>query len=110
MSKLAQPGCSLPRLAILDEMRRYGPTPEVISLATAVDACVPGDAKLETQFVEFLLVESQSDRDDRNVGQHPHPLNPGKVRPTWKNVTYIYGRSPPIKGVGIGQPFFLFLF
>ena len=41
-----------PRLAILDEMRRHGPTPEVISLATAVDACVPW--KFSHQFVDFF--------------------------------------------------------
>ena len=46
-------------------------------------------------FVAFVFVSVVSDgvyiaflREN-----HPYPLNPGKVRPTWKNVTYIY--PPP---------------
>jgi len=58
----------------LDEMRRHGPTPEVISLATAVDACVAW--KFSHQFFfevsGFLVGRFRipiRTPDARNVGQ-----------------------------------------
>ena len=60
-----------PRLAILDEMRRHGPTPEVISLATAVDACVAWKFSHQFFFEVFWLGFRIPIRtpDARNVGQ-----------------------------------------